>query len=94
MFFTCLCPPCESVARALASKSARAALVSYKPKPEVEEFVAATGWRGPVYLDPGSKMAIACGVFECPRLVQASGEGSVAEMTLSDALREWGGEAR
>jgi hypothetical protein len=94
VFFTCLCPPCKSVALALASKSGRVALISYKPKSEVEDFVTATGWRGPVYLDPGSRMAIACGVFECPRLVRASGEGALAEMSLSDAPREWGGSTR
>lgn len=91
VFFTCLCAPCESVARALAENSKKVALVSYKSRAEVANFAKATSWQGPVYLDPGSKMAVACRVFECPKFVQAMGDHSVSELTLSDALRRWGG---
>ncbi len=82
VFFTCGCKPCHAVATVLADRSRDYALISSQDVSETLGFAAASGFRGKLYVDPGSRVMLATQTLDCPRVCRIDDSGRLQEVPL------------
>lgn len=70
IFFTCGCFPCYEEGKKVTNISQDIACISYLKENELRDFIKTLGWKGPVWLDPGSVVQVKLEVYDCPKFIK------------------------